>query len=228
MEIDFKTPSMISKAVYAFQIINISESIAYDNSVSYSTLQDEHIIYIKTLISVFCNKCSKYFSKRLEEDKLLSRLTHNSFAVNELEKDDSKSDNGFISQWKYTPYRIIISGTQFTIEWCVDEIEQKCIIDIPDEDIIVNEQAVATVDNTVEHVSVEEGESADDLFEPLVQLSENDIPVSEPETSDADLLKRLKKARLRVKIAKFKAEQAYEKYVQRWGYLSEDSGSDSD
>jgi hypothetical protein len=70
---------------------------------------------------------------------------------------------------------------------------------------------------------------------PVVQLGEVNIPVSEDSTPVTikfdvrkDEYKRLKKAQLRVEMARFKAERAYARYIERWGYLSEDSGSDSE
>jgi hypothetical protein len=227
MDFEYKTPIIISKTpttIYAFQLINTCPiSLTYHTKPEYDQLISDNTDYIKSLLSSFTLKCSKYFSKPLELDKLLSRLSHKDYSINLLDQE-SISDNSSVApviyEWRYTPYRLLISGIEFVIEWCIDQIETKCIIDVF-EDKLDNVIEVLNIDNEVD--------------DPLVQLSEINIPVAPDSTpisinvnsKDFDL-KKVKKAQLRVELAKFKAERAYEKYIQRWGYLSDDSGSNSD
>jgi hypothetical protein len=233
---EFKAPIIISKSPmkYAFQLIKTCPvANTYNTIVSFDQIATENSDYIDKLAAEFCNKCSKYFSKQLESGKLISRLTHDKFSVNSIEEDGVSSEDSdpVIYQWSYSPYRIIISGTEFIIEWCLDQIEIKCSIDIPD--FIDSVPLVQLSDaNGDENDSVSLFQGGEQLIE------ENNIPVSEDNNpvviniSKADMkesdIKKLKKAQLRVKLAKFKAEMAYEKYIQKWGYLSEDSGSESD
>jgi hypothetical protein len=226
MDFEYKAPSIISKTpttVYAFQLNNTYPiQLTYANKPDYDQLISDNNEYIKLLLTSFTSKCSKYFSKPLEVDKLLSRLSHKDYSINTLDEGsytDTASVAPVIYEWRYTPYRLLISGTEFVIEWCIDQIETKCVIDLFEDQ----------TDNLIE-------DKADiQLEDPLVQLSEINIPVAPDSTpitininsKDFDL-KKVKKAQLRVELAKFKAERAYEKYIERWGYLSDDSGSDSD
>jgi hypothetical protein len=249
---EFKQPIIVSKTpsiTYAFPLLE-TQSInnTYSEKVDYSIIVNDNKEFISSLIGLFCEKCSKYFSRPLDANRLLSRLVHSDYAVNiENEGGIDANSEPVIYEWKYTPYRIIISGTEFKIEWCVEQIEIKCIIDIHADDVnevYENNMSVNAADISLNALTTEENinelktknMAADNFDEvPDVQLKETDVPVSEDSTPIAIKIygrsedyKRLKKAQLRVEMAKFKAELAYTKYVQRWGYLSEDSGSDSE
>ena len=264
IEFDFNGPTIISKSpvTYEFTLTTTTPAPLLYSSYSgnHDTLICDNIDFIKNLINVFSRKCSKFFSKPLSIDLLLPRLKHKDYVVNEIEKN--KTDQGeeneleepIIYEWRYTPYKIQISGTEFTLFWCVDEIESKCVIDIDSTihgDNIENSDDVVQLNNDVvdgggekevlsdidgaannikEHPVDEAGWGGE---EPLVQLSPDNIPVGEGnitlQTDEREEdMKQLTKARLRVKIARFKMEREYERYIQKWGYLSEDSGSDSD
>jgi hypothetical protein len=249
---EFKQPIFISKSpslTYAFQLLE-TQSIdkTYSEKIDYSIIVNDNIDYISSLIGSFCEKCSKYFSRPLDANRLLSRLVHSDYAINvENEEGGDVNLEPVIYEWKYTPYRIIISGTEFKIEWCVDQVEINYLMDIPgDDEISKNEERVGDVLNSINDITsssiinsnkVNQTDLNEAEFEepPEVQLGEVDIPVSEDSTPIAikvsgrsEDYKRLKKAQLRVEMAKFKVDRAYAKYVQRWGYLSEDSGSDSE
>ncbi len=247
---EFKQPIIISKTpsiTYAFQLSDThSITKTYNEKVDYSIIVNENKDFVYSLIESFSNKCSKFFSKPLDIYRLLSRLAHSDYAVNMDENGDCSEP--IIYEWKYTPYRIVISGTEFKIEWCVDQVEIKCIIDISGEDeinelqntkncidVVVKDADVVTNVDTAIEVKNNMKESSTFEEPPEVQLSEVNIPVSDDSTpisikidGRTEDYKRLKKAQLRVEMAKFKAERAYAKYVERWGYLSEDSGSDSE
>ncbi len=253
LEFEFKQPIIVSKSpsvIYAFQLSNThSIDKTYNEKLDYSIIVNENNVFISSLISSFCQKCSKYFSKPLDANRLLSRLVHSDYSVNAEEINDFSSEP-VIYEWKYTPYRIIISGIEFKIEWCIDQVEIKCLIDIPLENSIygsdnndfINSSAIETnntelcVTNTGKVESVRMDKNELNIEEPPeVQLEEANIPVSDDSApisikmdGRSEDYKRLKKAQLRAEMAKFKAESAYAKYVQRWGYLSEDSGSDSE
>lgn len=239
---EFKQPIIISKSpiiVYAFQLINTcSIDKTYSDKVDYETIVNDNKEFIFSLVGSFCEKCSKYFSRPLDIDRLLSRLVHSDYTVNAESGDDATSEP-VIYEWKYTPYRIIISGTELKVEWCLDQVEIKCLIDISADET----DAVNVTTNELTTISLNREENNGDMasFEkndevpPDVQLAEVNIPVSEDSTPIAIKMdgrsedyKHLKKAQLRVEMAKFKAERAYAKYVERWGYLSEDSGSESE
>ena len=247
---EFKQPIIVSKTpslTYAFQLSEtVSIEKTYSERFDYSIIVSDNIEYISSLIGSFCQKCSKYFSRPLDVNRLLSRLVHSDYAVNSEDGDDSNSEP-VIYEWKYTPYRIIISGIESKIEWCVDQVEIKCVMDIAgDDETDFSGNMVSDIINTINdlvNVSTLSLNEANNVktntieFEepPEVQLGETDIPVSEDSTPIAikvsgrsEDYKRLKKAQLKVEMAKFKVEQAYAKYVKRWGYLSEDSGSDSE
>lgn len=258
---EFKQPIIVSKTpsiIYAFQLLEtVSIDKTYSEKVDYSVIVNDNIAFVSSLIGSFCQKCSKYFSRPLDANRLLSRLVHSDYAVNVENEDDADAHSEpVIYEWKYTPYRIIISGTELKVEWCIDQIEIKCMIDIhvdDDHNIEINSNnidaslnhvnevvtervgGVVTEIINVDEVKKEEAKEVEIEEPPEVQLGEVNIPVSEDSTPIAvkvsgrtEDYKRLRKAQLRVEMAKFKAERAYAKYVERWGYLSEDSGSDSE
>jgi hypothetical protein len=236
MDFEFKQPVIISKnptIVYGFQLTStLPIGKTYAERVNYDCLVNDNKEYISSLISSFVAKCSKYFSKPLDADKLLSRLIHSDYAVNE-EVHCDEADVGLIYEWKYTPYRIIISGTEFKIEWCIDEIENKCVIEFENDDVPSVVEAIP-IKNDEQDASLQTVNETDE-GPPEVQLTEANIPVADDATPVSIKMnvknedyKRLKKAQLKVELAKFKAERAYAKYIERWGYLSEDSGSESE
>jgi hypothetical protein len=235
-DFEFKSPIIISKSPmkYAFQLLQTHPIVnTYNSIVGFDIIQEENHDEIKRLVDLFCNKCSKYFSKPLDSNRFISRLTHIQFSVNAITDDNEMPDGNLdnepvIYEWSYSPYRIIISGTEFIIEWCLDQIEVKCSIDIPDFiDTGASEPVVQLGENEV--IGSQEGEL---LEEDNIPVAEDNNPViiniNEGEIQRDVDNKKLKKAQLKVKMAKFKAERAYEKYIQKWGYLSEDSGSETD
>jgi hypothetical protein len=236
MEFEFKPPTIISKTpviVYAFQLSHtLSIEASHNERFSYEELINQNYEFISNLVKLFSEKCSKYFSKPLDATKLLSRLVHEDYAINVDVLDEN--EDGMIYEWKYTPYRIVISGTEFKIQWCIDQIQVKCVIEMDSDEIDGSSNAV-NMESISENINEMKIDSGNEDEPPMVQLSEVDIPVAEDKTpvtikfdSRKEDFKRLKKAQLRVKMARFKVERAYAKYIERWGYLSEDSGSESE
>jgi hypothetical protein len=267
---EFKAPIIVSKSpvTYEFLLLNTHAApIIYNDYMLVDNIISDNIEFIKELLDTFSAKCSKYFSKPLLTDILLPRLKHKEYTINEADKEGA--DEPVIYEWRYTPYKIHISGTEFSLFWCIDELETKCVMDITTDEVQVSEPALLEpsvvsqivpltpepaslesaslesaslesaspepqpepqVPTEVIHVNNPASDEEDDL---LVQLTSDNIPVGEGTVTiykdeQEEDLKSLSKSRLRAKIARFKMEREYEKYIKKWGYLSEDSGSDSD
>ena len=258
---EFKAPIIVSKSpiTYEFLLLNTHAApIIYNEHMLVDNIISDNIDFIKELLDTFSAKCSKYFSKPLITDILLPRLKHKEYTINEADKEGA--DEPVIYEWRYTPYKIHISGTEFSLFWCIDELETKCVMDIttdeahvpepepeptvlplePEPEPQVPESAMVSqiVPSALEPALPEEdihvnNPAPDEEEDLLVQLTSDNIPVGEGTVTiykdeQEEDLKSLSKIRLRAKIARFKMEREYEKYIKKWGYLSEDSGSDSD
>lgn len=169
--------------------------------------------YITQLLNCFLTTASQYFVKTYTVDALRKHIKYGITS--------SENSTEFPCEMTVDPCEIIIFQGKFTLNWKL--IHNPIMIRIPD-----LEEAVLSVSVSAEgkkdSASTDELIQVDDLEEDL-----RDNPI----TSDEDISRhyekrRVKEARLRSKLAQYKAERAMTRYLEKYGDVMSDSESSSE
>jgi hypothetical protein len=190
--------------------------------------------YVINLYSEFATSCSKFFPRPLTVERIAARTSH---VIKTIQDDEM--DNGFIV-WHMSPLSVCVSGTQINIYWMLtktcsvidfDDEEDKDehapvevpLVQLPMTSLSLNDSSPAITKLKDELVAL------DDI--PVCTASENTFVLKSPASSTASkgkVTKKLREARLQVKLAKFRAARAYEKYVNKYGDDLSESETDTE
>ena len=193
------------------------------NDVSLQSLQKcvvNNLSWWNSFINTFLNSTSKYFSKPYTVDHInkIAKHTLNGPNISEFPVNIS-----------LTPSYIQISGAVFMIYWSYTT--EKVLINIPD----LNETEINTIElpnlpasNTAPTNIVQEG---------IEELNIDEITAENNSTGDILELdspakfyekQRVKEARLKAKLAVYKAQRQMAQYYEKYGDDISDSETDSD
>jgi len=235
----FKAPSYtkrlnpntgIQEPTYIFNILFIDSDSKLtiteeDNSspVSLQTLQQSilgNVDWWNNFIGDFLKASSKHFAKPYTIEN-----------INKIAKHTLSGDSQFIEPpylVSFTPSNIQISQGNFIVNWTF--ITEHIVINIPD-----FEEATNVIPDLINEVI--EPTKNKFLENGLEELDLNDIPVDK-DITDADLKvnsptrhydkQRVKEARLKAKLAIYKAERMMSKYYEKYGQDVSDVDSESD
>jgi hypothetical protein len=203
---------------YTFNIeFSVSDYLSFvaesQNDISLQSLQKtvlENLDWWNTFIKQFMEASSKYFTKPYTVD-----------AINKITKhtlDGSKASEYPVNV-VLVPKNIQISGGVFTVNWKYD-IEP--MIDIPD----AEEDKINTIELTSPPVS--------NKIEGVEELNIDEIPAAANSTEELEIdspakfydKQRVKEARLKAKLAVYKAHRQTAQYYEKYGEDISDSDSD--
>jgi hypothetical protein len=169
-------------------------------------------------INAFLASTTKYFSKPYTVDHINKIAKH---MLNGQKPTDYPVDVSL------TPSYIQISGGTFMIYWTYSA--QKILINIPD--------LAESENNTVELLDLPVSNKSMDSETGIEELNIDDIAPADNSTEDIlDLesstklyeKQRVKEAKLRARLAVYKAQRQIERYYEKYGVEVSDSDSDSD
>ncbi len=192
-----------------------------DNSspVSLKNLQESilnNVDWWNNFISDFLKASSKHFAKPYTIEN-----------INKIAKHTLMGDSQFVEApycITFTPNNIQISQGNFIVNWAF--IVEPIVINIPD----FEETTVNTVSNLLP-------DSKSDLITGLEELDMNDIPVDKDLTGTELKMgspakhydkHRVKEARLKARLAIYKAERIMTKYYEKYGEDVSDMDSESE
>jgi hypothetical protein len=191
----------------------------------------EHIEWWNSFIGQFLQSSSKLFAKPYTVD-IINKIVKHTLNGN--------NTNIFPSTVSLIPKNIQIVGGNFIVNWGYEM--EPVIIDIPDLDEVENNTVVEhiTLPDSNENIIVNEivTDIADkDINDGVEELNIDEIPVGNNST-DAVLeidspvkfyeKQKMKEARLKAKLAVYKAQRQISKYYEKYGSDVSDSDSDSD
>ncbi len=233
----FKAPSYSKKInpstglqepIYVFNIIfneDDTKLIATEEDtsspVSLKTLQEcilGNVDWWNTFIGDFLIASSKHFAKPYTIDN-----------INKIAKHTLSGESQYIEipySITFTPINIQISQGNFIVNWSFDV--EPIIINIPDFEETTNNTVIPLPDSI---------KADNDNILGLEELNINDIPVDKDLTGSELKMgspakhydkQRVKEARLRAKLAIYKAERIMAKYYEKYGEDVSDINSDSD
>jgi hypothetical protein len=209
----------VQEPCYTFNIeFSVSDYLSFvaesQKDISLQSLQKavlDNLDWWNAFIKQFMEASSKYFTKPYTVD-----------AINKITKhtlDGSKASE-FPVNVVLVPKNIQISGGIFTVNWKYD-IEP--MIDIPD----AEEEKINTIELTEAPVS-------NKAIEGLEELNLDEIPAAANSTDELEIdspakfyeKQRVKEARLKAKLALYKAQRQTAQYYEKYGEDISDSDSD--
>ncbi len=230
MDIEFSAPQYIQtkdkKPAYHF-VVTVEHPIIYTTETQPDlTILLESITcqeFLKNFTSAFAAKCSKYFPKPLNAERLLGKLSHIIKTI-----DNTHEGEGIIN-WYFIPMSICVSGTIIEVNWKL--IKTTTVISWQDEEEAPEPEPEPEPEAKVETTTSQEAPTKQ---EDLQEVGTEDIIATgdgKPEfilgpsaaAKEKDK-KKLREAKLQVELARFRAARAYEKYIAKYG----DDLSDTD
>jgi hypothetical protein len=229
----------VTQAAYSFELLHqvprcLSAPFAYEkeeNSGIPEPLPDALELFSKSLLDILLEKSKKWFSAPLRKESVLKRLRHE-FSHASQEKP---VENGWYSV-SWVPERFEVRSKEFIFYWKVEQYEKAAPI-IPESFLTATtprarspvgepETKTIQIQNTVESTLPEGLIPVQDL--PLSDLPPLPFYVDDETQRDKreDDKRKIREARLRVALAKLKAERMAEHYYQRYGEKADDSDSE--
>lgn len=187
------------------------------NSLQGPSLPDARLLIItKPVMEDFIKMTSKYFASPLHIDTVMKRLRH------EVGTLSSPTSNGWFTPI-WTPTQVVVKRGEFCIKWTVSEWANA----YPK----ISADFLESVDPDKEIRTIKIQETLPTMENGLFQV--NDIPLSDlpPLSFQADLdvptrrdaeKQRIREARLKVALAKLKAERMSQKYFTKYGEAPEE------
>lgn len=188
-------------------------AIPADSAVSRSFVED------------FLSKTKKYFTNPLTLEKVLRHLRHT--ASNEI---FSKKEGWFDCRWE--PYSFTIKPNDFLLTWQLVKY-QETIASIPAE-FTASTTPRAQTPNAPEQTETQlRNIFIHDSLIPVGDVPLSDLPplsfgTEETDPEKEESRRRIREARLKVQLAKLKAQRMEQKYYERYGQPAEESDESSD
>ncbi len=174
----------------------------------------------------FLEKTKKYFTNPLTAEKVLRHLRH----TTSMEELPTK-EGWYKFQWE--PFSMTIKSNDFELTWKLSGNEEATALIPPEftESTTPRAQSPSTAPEQkteqVRNIQIH------DSLIPVGDLPLSDLPPLSFGTEDFDpareeTRRRIREARLKVQLAKLKAQRMEQKYYERYGQVPEDSEESSD
>jgi hypothetical protein len=179
---------------------------------------------IDAIVRDFLEKTRKYFTNPLTPEKVLRHLTHTT-----VHGGVSIAAAGWYTiAWK--PIHFVVKANTFQLAWQVDSAEETVPL-IPAEFTAQTPRA-STPESPEQPKQVRTIQIHDSLIPvgdlPLSDLPPISFPTEEMDPSREETKRRVREARLKVALAKLKAQRMEQKYYERYGQTMEESEDSSE
>lgn len=224
------TVSGVLEPYYIFPIIfsNEDDKISYtaedQSEISLKKLQEciiDNLDWWRSFVSLFISSTAKFFAKPYTFDTINKIMKHT------LSTNESNID--FPAVLMLYPKDIVLHQNTFIINWNYDI--EKMLISVPDTEeepeLIIQNNELITSSQTLKNDN-------DEIEKNIEELNIDDIP-DDKESTDMEInidnpskyydKQRVKEARLRAKLALYKAERQMTKYYEKYGGDISDSDS---
>jgi len=207
-----------------------------------TTLLKESPAWLETFVNSFLQSTKAYFAKPYSSAMVMKHMTHR------VVFDNSCTTGEEAVMRMYTPTAIVIVQGRFTVEWKVSQ--ETIAIQIPDEDeedeevmLTATQKSLLGLTPTAHaHAHAHAQAQAQAPAYPIRSSNEVITAVDTeklPFDSASDVLdlrtdeqqafykRKVKEARLRAKLAQYKAERAFAKYMDKYGDAMSDTSAES-
>lgn len=179
------------------------------------------------VVAEFLEKTRKYFTNPLTSEKVLRHLRHTSYM-----EEPPKKDGWYRLKWE--PFSMTIKSNDFELIWKLSDNEEADAL-IPPEFTDSTTPRAQSPTGPVPEQKTEQVRNIQihDSLIPVGDLPLSDLPPLSFGTEDFDpareeTRRRIREARLKVQLAKLKAQRMEQKYYERYGQVPEDSEESSD
>ncbi len=213
-----------STSSYLFRILKtthqVEQSLYYEPSSTLEFPADSAVSH--AFVSEFLEKTKKYFTTPLTAEKVLRHLRNTAELVNR------PTEAGWYTlQWK--PNAFVVKTGDFILVWQIMDIKAIEPL-IPAEFTTTTPRAQSPA--APEQASLRQIQIHDSLI-PVGDLPLSDLPPlsfgteeSDPEKEESK--RRIREARLKLQLAKLKAQRMEQKYYERYGQPAEESEESSE
>jgi hypothetical protein len=173
-------------------------------------------------VTEFLEKTKKYFTSPLTLEKVLRHLRHTT------SMEDLPSTEGWY-KFHWEPSSMTIQSNDFLLTWKLAGISEA--------DAVIPPEFTASTTPRVQSPAPEQREMRNiqihDSLIPVGDLPLSDLPplsfgTEETDPDREESKRRIREARLKVQLAKLKAQRMEQKYYARYGQTAEDSEDTSD
>lgn len=226
MEIGIPTYQSSSQS-YAFRIVESSIKVVnlqfYEGSQTQLTLPVKPDVS-EAFVQEFLGKTTKYFSKPLETQKVLRHLRHTS-----LEQNYPKEVGMYALEW--VPSVFVIKTGDFELQWKIASCK-------PQDLVIPPEFTASTTPGNQSPVPEQASQELRKIQIHDILVPVGDLPLSDlsPLSFGTDTIdprkeairRRIQEARLKLALAKLKAQRMEQKYFERYGQTLEEAEGSSE
>ena len=217
---------------YSFRILKspyeVEQTLYFEKSTDKLELPAVKVT-TEVFLSDFLEKTKKYFTNPLSLEKIFRHLRHTL-----AESHDLPTFPGHY-RFKWRPYSFTIKSSDFNLSWYISSFEEVPMI-IPAEFTASTtpraqspqgQQAPEQIPAQLRNIQIH------DSLIPVGDLPLSDLPPLSFEVGDVDpvreeVKRRIREARLKVQLAKLKAQRMEHKYYERYGQPVEDSEESSE
>jgi hypothetical protein len=230
MEISIPTWNSESQS-YTFRILKteafVEDTVYFDKVTNQVTLPVSTQSVCKGVVVEFLEKSKKYFTNPLTPEKVYRHLRHEVYLQSSLLPQES---NWYIFYWK--PYSLTLKAGDFLLTWELHKVAETQPL-IP-ATFTESTTPRAQSPNVPEQVSeVLRNIQIRDSLIPVGDLPLSDLPplafgTEEMDPDREESRRRIREARLKVQLAKLKAQRMEHKYYERYGQPAENSEGSSE
>ena len=175
-------------------------------------------------VAEFLEKTRKYFTNPLTSEKVLRHLRQTSYI-----EESPKKEGWYTFQWE--PYSMTIKSNDFELTWQLMGTHETDAL-IPPEFTDSTTPRAQSPAPEQKNEQVRNIQIHDSLI-PVGDLPLSDLPplsfgTEEFDPAREETRRRIREARLKVQLAKLKAQRMEQKYYERYGQVPEDSEESSD
>ncbi len=215
---------------YSFQILQggpIVERVLYveqpTEKIDLPAANDLEMV--EAIVRDFLEKTRKYFTNPLTPEKVLRHLTHTTVSGGA----SIQTSGWYTIVWK--PIRFVVKAGTFQIVWEIDSAVETVPL-IPAEFTAQTPRATSPESPEQPTQQVRTIQIHDSLIPvgdlPLSDLPPISFPTEEVDATREETKRRVREARLKVALAKLKAQRMEQKYYERYGQTMEESEGSSE
>jgi hypothetical protein len=209
---------------YTFRILKTTHSVQQDGFYEAGTTLNlpANLPVLQDFVAEFLEKTKKYFTSPLTSEKVLRHLRHTTHI-----EEVPKKEGWYTFQWE--PISMTIKSNDFLLTWSLTNLQET--------DALIPPEFTASATPRAQSPAPEQPQLRNihihDSLIPVGDLPLSDLPplsfgTEEQDPDREESKRRIREARLKVQLAKLKAQRMEQKYYARYGQTAVDSEDSSD
>ena len=176
--------------------------------------------YLTGFVPQFLEQTKKYFTNPLSYEKVTRYLRHTT-----LTEGLPQKSGWYIVRWQ--PFSFTIKANDFLMLWQASRVEEAEAVIPPEFTASTTPRAQSPAPDQTRNIQIR------DSLIPVGDLPLSDLPplsfeMEQTDPAKEEIKRRIREARLKVQLAKLKAQRMEHKYFERYGLQVEDSEDSSE